>query len=119
MRSAAIVLVLGVSGCTAGGPPALESPIDQPGVKNVIVFIGDGMGPQQIGLLEVYANRAPGSVYDGPTTFQQIMDAGQLGLSRHGSADALVVDSACSASQLATVSPFRLKATWLQLFVWP
>lgn len=115
MRSAAILWVLGVSGCTAGGPPALESPIDQPGVKNVIVFIGDGMGPQQIGLLEVYANRAPGSVYDGPTTFQQIMDAGQLGLSRHGSADALVVDSACSASQLATGVPSLSEAISLDV----
>ncbi len=28
-------------------------------IKNVIFMIGDGMGPQQVGLLETYANNAP------------------------------------------------------------
>ncbi len=37
-------------------------------IKNVILMIGDGMGPQQVGLLETYANHAPNSIYKGETT---------------------------------------------------
>ncbi len=38
-------------------------------IKNVILMIGDGMGPQQVGLLETYANRgAPNSIYKGNKT---------------------------------------------------
>jgi len=33
-------------------------------VKNLILMIGDGMGPQQVGLLEEYAQRAPLSIYN-------------------------------------------------------
>jgi alkaline phosphatase len=29
--------------------------------KNVIIMIGDGMGPQQVGLLNAYAKYAPNS----------------------------------------------------------
>jgi len=106
IRRAVLVGMLGVAGCTAGKGDALEPPIPAaPEIKNVILFIGDGMGPQQVGLLELYAARAPNSIYDGPTTFKQIMDAGTIGLSRHDPAEALVVDSACSASQLATGVP--------------
>lgn len=72
-------------------------------VKNVIMMIGDGMGPQQIGLLENYAQFAKTSVYQGqPTGLNKLMNNGVIGLSHHNPAQALVVDSACSASQLAT-----------------
>ncbi|MDB2386009.1 alkaline phosphatase [Shewanella sp.] len=77
-------------------------------VKNVILMIGDGMGPQQVGLLEEYARRAPQSIYNtkgNMTALSKLSDAGQLGLSLnapHGSNGSLVVDSACSATQLAT-----------------
>ena len=36
--------------------------------KNLILIIGDGMGPQQIGLLEAYARQAPRSVVKNRTT---------------------------------------------------
>ncbi len=77
-------------------------------VKNVILMIGDGMGPQQVGLLEEYARRAPNSIYNNKgnkTALSKIADAGQMGLSLtapFGSNGSLVVDSACSATQLAT-----------------
>ncbi len=75
-------------------------------VKNVILLIGDGMGPQQMGLLQEYATRAPNSTYpDGLTAMARMMDAGTMGLSTHGPVDKLVVDSACSATQLATGQP--------------
>ena len=72
-------------------------------IKNVIMMIGDGMGPQQMGLLEEYVNRAPSNPYNGKasaiSTFTQ---EGVMGLSMNGPDGSLVVDSACSASQLAT-----------------
>ncbi|MGK0446220.1 MAG: alkaline phosphatase, partial [Bermanella sp.] len=80
--------------------------IDDGKVKNVILMIGDGMGAQQVGLLEEYARRAPNSVLATTTTgLQQFADNGRLGLSMNapmGANPSLVVDSACSASQLAT-----------------
>ena len=77
-------------------------------VKNLILMIGDGMGPQQVGLLEQYAQSAPLSVYNekgNKTALSKFADAGQMGLSLtspYGSNGSLVVDSACSATQLAT-----------------
>jgi alkaline phosphatase len=72
-------------------------------VKNVILMIGDGMGPGQMGLLEEYARKAPNSIYHGrDTALKTLIDNGVLGMSLHSPADALVVDSACSASHLAS-----------------
>ena len=74
--------------------------------KNIILMIGDGMGPQQMGLLESYARMAPSSIYQGKkTAMQQLADEGMMGLSLPNPAGALVVDSASSASQLATGVP--------------
>lgn len=61
------------------------------------------MGPQQVGLLEEYANRAPNSVYQGQATgISTFAEQGFIGSSTHGPYGSLVVDSACSATQLAT-----------------
>ncbi|WP_299728593.1 alkaline phosphatase [uncultured Endozoicomonas sp.] len=79
---------------------------DTPEVKNIIMMIGDGMGPQQLGLLQEYATNAPSSIYQGqPTGIAQFMDVGVVGLSQHNPAYNIVVDSASSASQLATGEP--------------
>ncbi|MFA6051161.1 MAG: alkaline phosphatase [Methylobacter sp.] len=72
-------------------------------VKNVIMIIGDGMGPQQVGLLLSYARQAPHSVIAGRTTaLDRMMENGRLGISLPYTADTLVTDSAASATQLAT-----------------
>ncbi len=85
-------------------------------VKNVILMIGDGMGPQQVGLLETYARLAPNSTYAGqPTALTRLAEAGKVGLSLHHPADAIVVDSACSASQLATGMPARSETIGLDI----
>jgi len=72
--------------------------------KNVILIIGDGMGPQQIGLLEAYATQAQQSVIKNRVTaFNRLLnDGGVLGISMTASANVLVADSASSATQLAT-----------------
>ncbi|MEZ8100260.1 alkaline phosphatase [Vibrio bivalvicida] len=72
-------------------------------IKNVILMIGDGMGPQQVGLLETYANQAPNSIYEGKTTaLFKLAQEGVIGSSLTHPEDAIVVDSACSATMLAT-----------------
>lgn len=82
---------------------ASYSTFAQTPVKNVILMIGDGMGPGQMGLLEEYARKAPNSIYKGrDTAIKTMVDNGVLGMSLHSPADSLVVDSACSASQLAS-----------------
>ncbi len=72
-------------------------------IKNVILVIGDGMGPQQVGLLLAYARQAPHSIIKNRiTAFDRLMQHGQLSISLTHSADSLVTDSAASATQLAT-----------------
>lgn len=72
-------------------------------VKNIILLIGDGMGPQQVGLLVNYARYAPHSIYPNrKTAMEDLMAAGTNLLSLTNPANAIVVDSACSATQLAT-----------------
>jgi alkaline phosphatase len=71
-------------------------------VKNIILMIGDGMGPQQVGLLEMYAREAPNSIYAGKTTgLSKFSQTGLMGMSMTNPDDAIVVDSACSATHLA------------------
>ncbi|MCP3940195.1 MAG: alkaline phosphatase [Desulfobacteraceae bacterium] len=68
------------------------------------MIIGDGMGPEQLGLLLTYARQAPNSVLpDGKTGFDKIIHhGGSLGLSLTNAHNVLVTDSAASGSQLAT-----------------
>jgi len=81
---------------------AIVSSFAQAEVKNLILMIGDGMGPQQIGLLELYAREAPHSSYAGEATgISKFSSSGVMGMSLTHPSDAIVVDSACSATQLA------------------
>ena len=86
------------------GNSALSSQVHP---KNVIMIIGDGMGPEQVGLLLTYARQAPHSVLGDKTTcFDRIMEKdGSLGISLTYAHDVLVTDSAASGSQLATGQP--------------
>ncbi|MFC1237512.1 alkaline phosphatase [Vibrio sp. F74] len=80
----------------------LVAPVCQAEVKNLILMIGDGMGPQQVGLLELYAREAPNSIYkDKSTAISKFAEEGLVGMSLVHPDDSIVVDSACSATQLA------------------
>jgi len=60
-------------------------------------------GPQQVGLLLSYARQAPHSVIANRTTaLDRMMEQGRLGIAMTYTGDALVTDSAASATQLAT-----------------
>ena len=77
----------------------------EPAPRNLILMIGDGMGPQQIGLLQLWATHAETSDIHSGTAFEHIAARGYVGISMVEPADGLVVDSACSATQLATGRP--------------
>lgn len=99
VRLSYVILGTVLSGCTALDTVKSAAPK----VKNVIMIIGDGMGPQQIGLLLSYARQAPhGVIADRKTALDRMMEQGLMGLSLTYTADSLVTDSAASATQLAT-----------------
>ncbi len=70
-------------------------------IKNVIVMIGDGMGPQQIGLLDSYIRYAKNPQIK-TSAFQRLSDKGVIGISRTEPYEGLVVDSAASATQFSS-----------------
>lgn len=77
-------------------------------VKNIILMIGDGMGPQQVGLALIYAKHAPNSnVKNRQLNIERVMEAGETGVVLVGPYGKIVVDSACSASQYATGKSIR------------
>lgn len=66
--------------------------------KNIILVIGDGMGPQQIGLLELYAKLDRKT----ETAFRKLASKSTLALVQPIPAGGLVVDSGCAATTLAS-----------------
>src|SRR5690606_3456026 len=83
--------------------PATAERTDPQQARNVILIIGDGMGPQQLGLLFAYARHAPGSTVPNRTAaIEQMAIDGTVGLVRTEPYGAVVVDSAAAATQLAT-----------------
>ncbi|OQY51462.1 MAG: alkaline phosphatase [Desulfobacteraceae bacterium 4572_89] len=96
-----VFLVFFINSCGLKQPSVSDGP-EKP--KNVIMIIGDGMGPEQVGLLLTYARQAPDSVIqDKKTGFDKIMEqGGSLGISLTNAYNVLVTDSAASGSQMAT-----------------
>lgn len=94
----------GIAGMLLLGCSALAEKIPtRPEVKNVIMIIGDGMGPQQVGLLLSYARQAPhGVLRNRKTALERMLENGRIGISLTYPDGALVTDSAASATQLAT-----------------
>lgn len=91
-------LALGVTALSASGAYASE-------IKNVIVVIGDGMGAQQVGLLNSYVKHAPNSIYKSKnrnSAWEKLAKDGVLGLAYTDAANVLVTDSAASATQFAS-----------------
>ncbi|MGA1869810.1 MAG: alkaline phosphatase [bacterium] len=74
-------------------------------IKNLILVVGDGMGPQSVGLLNAYAKYAPHSIYRDKgrrTALEKLIEKGTLGYAYHEAAYVLVTDSAASATQIAS-----------------
>jgi len=86
-----------------GSPSLKANPATNQKIKNVIFLIGDGMGPQATGLLQMYAKYANNSDYpDKETALSRIMEEGTIGNALHNAHGVLVTDSAASATQMAS-----------------
>lgn len=96
--------------------PNHREPSTHSQIRNVVLMIGDGMGPQQIGLLQDFAQHSTTPVYKNRATALELFaDEGQLALSSTGTFGSLVVDSACSATQLASGKPSLSEAIGLDI----
>jgi len=72
-------------------------------VKNVIFVIGDGMGPQQLSMLQLFAKHAKKDYFDNRVTnLEKLMAQGNLASVMTNPGKHLVVDSSCSATQYST-----------------
>ena len=116
-RSIGVLVTLFILSCSSSAAvddePAHTEATDRatPEVRNIILVIGDGMGPQQIGLLQQYARQAPNSIYEGrPTAWEMMADQGVFGMAATEAQGVLTVDSACSATHLATGTMAALEA---------
>jgi alkaline phosphatase len=84
--------------CTKHNPSQPPRP-----TRNLIILIGDGMGPQQLALLASYRKLAPNPAGDSrDIAIERLLRRGESGLMMTFPYGALVVDSAASATQLAT-----------------
>jgi alkaline phosphatase len=82
--------------------------------KKLILLIGDGMGPQQISMLYYflkYSKKGAATEFG----FEKFKDDGTLAISATEPHDKIVVDSACSATQLATGSASRSEMIGLDI----
>jgi alkaline phosphatase len=98
-------IAFGESGTSTNGAAAAPvKPAAKPaGIRNVIIMIGDGMGPQQVGLLTQYAKYAAGStVPNRKAAIETVLSEGTVAIVNNQPHGALVVDSAAAATQLAT-----------------
>lgn len=94
---------LTLGSCDDGENPTPQE--ENPKINNIILIIGDGMGPQQLGLLELFARESSAWPYPGKTsTFQTLVndDHSEIGMSLPHPPRFMVVDSASSATMLAT-----------------
>jgi alkaline phosphatase len=97
IRITILVALVSLIGCWSR-PPQHSQPPPAADVKNLIVIIGDGMGPQQIALADMYYQRTNDKRMAALARF--------LRSATHGThvplpERSLVNDSACAASQIA------------------
>jgi alkaline phosphatase len=95
-----LLLVIGLllapmfSGCATMG--AMDASSGK--AKNVILLIGDGMGPSHFGAAWLYSNRVLGK----DLRMAEAMKAGHTAYLVNDTADAIVTESAAAAGQIAT-----------------
>jgi len=67
------------------------------GAKNVVLMIGDGMGPSHLGAAWLYSNRVLGK----ELRMVEVMKSGRTAYLVNDTADAIVTESAAAATQIA------------------
>jgi alkaline phosphatase len=95
-----LILAMVMSWSCSGEKPEVKLP------KNIIVLVADGMGPQQLSLLYLYAKHAPrSSSKEGELHLETLVKNGHTAIMMTNPKNAITVDSAAAASQMATGSP--------------
>lgn len=96
LLAAALLVVPYLSGCATTGSGDLvgAAPVK---AKNIILLIGDGMGPSQFGAAWLYSNR----VLNKDLRMTEVMQAGRTAYLANDTADATVTESAAAATQIA------------------
>ncbi len=79
-------------------PAASQADAPAPGVRNVILMIGDGMGLPIVGAAELASRTQRGR----SLTLTRLYQEGAMGLAFTGSANSMITDSAAAATTLAT-----------------
>jgi alkaline phosphatase len=90
IRRAAALLVAGILLAPGAGLAAQA--------RNIILMIGDGMGPGQLGAAWLYSNRILGKELH----MVEVMQSGRTAYLVNDTADAIVTESAAAATQIAT-----------------
>ncbi len=95
-----LTLALGLTLATGVWPVAVPASAqsEKPAVRNVILMIGDGMGPSIVGAAELASRTQRGK----SLTLTRLYQEGAFGLAYTGSANSLITDSAAAATTLAT-----------------
>ena len=96
------LICLVASACTP--EPTTQIPPKAPKsqkIKNLIIAIGDGMGPQQLGLLSTYCALILSKEGES-CAIPAMLDSGVSGVVMTDPAHFLVADSACAATSIAT-----------------
>lgn len=93
-----LTLALGLTLATGIWPVATPANAQAPAVRNVILMIGDGMGPSIVGAAELASRQQRGR----SLTLTRLYEEGAMGLAFTGSANSMITDSAAAATTLAT-----------------
>jgi alkaline phosphatase len=88
-KSLAVLLIVGLLFLPVSGLAAQA--------KNIILMIGDGMGPSQFGAAWLYSNRVLGK----ELRMVEVMKSGRTAYVVNDTADAIVTESAAAATQIA------------------
>jgi alkaline phosphatase len=97
VRLLVVILVVtpALWGCATTGELQGAAPAK---AKNVILLIGDGMGPSHFGAAWLYSNRVLGK----ELKMVEVMNAGRVAYLANDTADSMVTESAAAAGQIAT-----------------
>ncbi|HSB82385.1 MAG TPA: alkaline phosphatase [Candidatus Methylomirabilis sp.] len=96
LLAAALLVMPYHSGCATTGSVNLLGAAPAR-AKNIILLIGDGMGPSQFGVAWLYSNR----VLNKDLRMTEVMQAGRTAYLANDTADATVTESAAAATQIA------------------
>jgi len=100
-----LLLGLELWGCATTGPMGVSG-VTSGKAKNIILLIGDGMGPNHFGTTLLYSNRILGK----DLKMVEVMNAGRTAYLLNDTADATVTESAAAAGQIATGQKMTARA---------